>query len=193
MLMSLIAQLRSRLSRLGKGLWRDTDGLAAVEFAMIVPLMLVMFFGMNEVTTAVAINRKVTIVARTLSDLTSQATSVTDAQLTNFFTASTAIMTPYSSAPVQATISEVKIDKTTLKATIRWSQGAKPHGVGDTVTVPAGLIPTAPTQDTYLIWSEISYLYQPLTNQTMTDVTLSDQTYTRPRQSACVMYKTTTC
>lgn len=185
--------LRRYLRRVGTQWLADNSGLAAVEFAMILPLMLVLFFGTVEVTTGVAVNRKVTIVTRTLSDLTSQAAAVTDAQLANFFTASAAIMTPYSATPVQATISQVKVDGKTLNATIVWSKGAKPHGVGDTVSVPDGLKPIAPATDVYLIWSEVSYLYKPLTSYTMTDINLHDQTYTRPRQSACVMYNTTPC
>ena len=185
--------LQRRVRRLGRHLLRDKSGLAAVEFAMILPLMLVLFFGTVEVTSGVAVNRKVTIVTRTLSDLTSQSSSVTDAQLANFFAASAAIMTPYSSSPVRATVSQVKVDGTTLKATVVWSRGAKPHGVGDTVTVPDGLKPVAPAADIYLIWSEVSYLFKPLSHYTITDVNLADQTYTRPRQSVCVMYNTTPC
>ena len=73
----------------------DTRALAATEFAVIVPLMLVMFFGTVEFSSAVAIDRKVTLIARTLSDLTSQsAGTLTDANLQNAFTASISFMTP---------------------------------------------------------------------------------------------------
>ena len=54
----------------------DSAAIAATEFAVIVPLMLVMFFGTVEFSSAVAVDRKVTLMARTLSDLTSQSTSV---------------------------------------------------------------------------------------------------------------------
>ena len=45
---------------------------------------------------------------------------------------------------------------------------------------------------TYLIWSEVSYKYVPAVGYLMakTGITLKDLTYTRPRQSSCVMYKT---
>ena len=46
--------------------------IAAIEFALIVPLMLVLFFGTVEFSSGVAVDRKVTLMARTLSDLTSQ-------------------------------------------------------------------------------------------------------------------------
>ncbi|MDP1881421.1 MAG: TadE/TadG family type IV pilus assembly protein, partial [Bradyrhizobium sp.] len=77
----------------------DRSGIAATEFAVIVPVMLVMFFGTVEFSSGVAVDRKVTLMARTLSDLTSQSVSVNDTDLTGFFAASKAIMTPYSSAP----------------------------------------------------------------------------------------------
>src|ERR1700712_507745 len=93
---------RSALALIG-----DSRGIAATEFAVIVPIMLVMFFGVVEFSSGVAVDRKVTLVARTLSDLTSQSTTVADTDMTNFFTASTAIMTPYSSTPTKSTISEL--------------------------------------------------------------------------------------
>ena len=164
----------------------DRSGLAAVEFAMIVPLMLVLFFGVNEFSSGIAIDRKVTLMARTLSDLTSQNTTVTDAQLTNFFNASTAILTPYASAPVNATISELYVDPSTKEARVQWSKGAAPRGTGTAVAIPAAL----QIGDTYLIYSEVNYKYVPAIGYVMakTGITLSDFTYTRPRQSKCVDY-----
>src|SRR3977135_2042238 len=86
---------------------RDNSGIAATEFAVIVPIMLVMFFGTVEFSSGVAVDRKVTLMARTLSDLTSQSTSVGDTDMTNFFAASAAIMTPYSSTPTKSRITEL--------------------------------------------------------------------------------------
>src|ERR1017187_8829763 len=111
--------LRARLSV--ASLLRDRSGVAATEFAVIVPIMLVMFFGTVEFSSGVAVDRKVTLVARTLSDLTSQSTSVADADATNFFTASGKILTPYAPTPTQAKISELYVDPTTLQARVQWS------------------------------------------------------------------------
>jgi Flp pilus assembly protein TadG len=70
--------------------------------------MFMMFFGAVEFSSAVAINRKVTLVARNMSDLTSQSSSVTDTDLTNFTATSKAIMTPYSGTPLNTTVSEIR-------------------------------------------------------------------------------------
>jgi Flp pilus assembly protein TadG len=106
------AKIVSRLPRAVAGFARDRRGLAAVEFALVVPLMLVLFFGALEFSSGVAVDRKVTLVARTLSDLTTQLKEdrLTDDELKNFFAASASILTPYSVSPMEPTLSEVYID-----------------------------------------------------------------------------------
>ena len=196
------AKIVSRLPRAVAGFARDRRGLAAVEFALVVPLMLVLFFGALEFSSGVAVDRKVTLVARTLSDLTTQLKEdrLTDDELKNFFAASASILTPYSVSPMEPTLSEVYIDDKKI-AKIQWSKSATiamvsgaPHATlkdsqrkkGDTVTVPAGLL----VPKTYLIWSEVSYTYKPTIGYVMAKagITLKNQSYTRPRQSDCVNY-----
>ena len=65
----------------------DVRGIAATEFAIVVPVMLVLFFGTEEFASGIAVDRKVTLIARTLSDLTSQsaAQALTEARFRNAF------------------------------------------------------------------------------------------------------------
>jgi Flp pilus assembly protein TadG len=173
-----------------RGSLADCRGIAATEFAMIVPVMLVMFFGTVELSSGIAVDRKVTLMARTLSDLTSQSTSVASSDLSNFFAAGAAIMTPYPATPIQSTISEIYVDPTTLQARVQWSQGAAPRATSSTVSIPSSLA----IGGTYLIFSEVSYLYTPTVGYVMAKagVTLSDTAYTRPRQSTCVFFSPAT-
>ena len=67
-----------------RGLWTDRSGLAAVEFAMVFPIMVALYFGVVEISSAISVDRKATQVARTLSDLTSQSQTVADADLQSF-------------------------------------------------------------------------------------------------------------
>ncbi len=62
---------------------------------------------------------------------------------------------------------------------------------GTTVTIPSAL----QVGGTYLIFSEVSYTYVPAVGYVMTKsgITMSDFTYTRSRQSTCVMYNTAVC
>lgn len=179
-----------RVRRPAQDLLGDCRGLAAIEFAMIIPIMLIMFFGTQEFSSGIAVNRKVTLMARTLSDLTSQNTTVNDTQLTNIFNASAGIMTPYSAGPVQSTITELYVDPNTLAARVQWSKGSSPRAAGTTVAIPTAL----QVGNTYLIYSEVKYAFVPTIGYVLKNsITLSDFTFTRPRQSLCVMYGTTVC
>ena len=199
--MQRIATSFHRSARIGRSLMRDGSGLAAVEFAIILPLMLVMFFGTVEFSSGIAVDRKVTLVARTLSDLVSQTDkSVDDNAVKNAFAASSSVLTPFDVAPVRPTISEIYIDANkiakiqwTKSATVAMSSGSpqvtlqvSAHNVGDVVTIP----PTLLIAQTFLIWSEVDYRYTPAVGYVMgkTGVNLHDESYTRPRYSSCVDY-----
>ncbi len=188
--------LRGR--RTAAALLHDRSGLAATEFAVIVPIMLVMFFGTVEMCSGIAVDRKVTLVARTLSDLTSQSDTVDDTALKNFFAASYGILTPYSASPTNAMITEIYVNAQSV-AKVQWSKAAtvaptsgattvtltaSSHSQGQVITLPTALA----TAGTYLILSEVSYLYTPGVGYVMSKagVTLTDKSYTRPRQSTCV-------
>jgi len=179
-------------------LQRDDRGNAAVEFAIIVPLMLVTFFGTVEFSSAIAVKAKVEMVTQQLADLASRYTTVNDTDMTNFGKIGDAMLTPYSSVPLKATITEIYIDPATGVARAQWSTGDVPRGVGSAVPVPANLVAKDATNkivaNQYLIFTETSYLYQPAVGYVMgvAGVTLSDKTYMRPRQGDCVLYNPTT-
>jgi Flp pilus assembly protein TadG len=188
--MKSISKMWFRARLLAVDLLQDCRGIAATEFAVIVPIMLVMFFGTVEFSSGVAVDRKVTLMARTMSDLTSQSLSVDDTTMTGFFAASGAIMTPYSSTPTLSTVSELYVDPATLTAKVQWSKGSAARALNSTVTIPTAL----QVADTYLIFSEVSYRYVPTIGYVMAKagVNLSDVAYTRPRQSRCVLYSPAT-
>src|SRR4051794_19056973 len=98
---SVMISLRSlRIRRFA----RDSRGAAAIEFALVTPLMLTMYFGMVELSSGVAIDRKVTMVSHTLSDLVAQATAVTNSDISNVFNAASSMMTPYLATPLTARV-----------------------------------------------------------------------------------------
>jgi Flp pilus assembly protein TadG len=165
--------------------------LLAIEFAVIAPLMLALFFGVVEMCNGIAVYRKVSIMAHTLSDLTSQSTSVQDADLTNFFAASTGVMTPFPTTPIKQGIVELWVNSSG-QARVQWaknSDGSTPVAAGTVVAIPASL----QVANTYVIYSSVTYSYVPAVPYFISGggVALSDFSYTRPRQSACVLYDTT--
>jgi len=166
------------------GLASDERGVSAVEFAMLLPLMLTLYLGAVEISQGIGADRKVTLTARTICDLVSQVQSISDADMTNALNASSAVMAPFPVSNLKVTVSSVKIDATG-KATIAWSDSLNgtARAVGSTVTLPSALN----IANTYLIWSEAQYNYKPVIGYVVTgSLTLKDQIYMRPRLSDLV-------
>ena len=164
----------------------DRRGLSAVEFALLLPLMLTLYLGGVEVSNGVAANRKVAITARTVSDLAARMTTIYNADMTNILGASSAVIAPYSVSNLKVTVSEVNIDNKG-KATIAWSDSLNgtAHSVGQTVTVPAALV--VPNTATSLILGEVQYNYNPTFGYVLTGtMTLKSQMYMTPRLSSTV-------
>jgi Flp pilus assembly protein TadG len=189
------ATYRAGISLLGR-FRRDARGIAAVEFAVILPLMLTVFFGMIDVSTGFAVDRKVTMASQTISDLTSRYTTVAETDITNFFAIADAMITPYDKVPLQATISQIYIDPTTKSGTVVWSRGDNKLVKGTAVSVPTALI----LKDTsgnvvanqYFILGQAKYLYTPAIGWVVakTGITLTESSFTKPRQGTCVIMVT---
>jgi Flp pilus assembly protein TadG len=110
---------------------RDQRGASAVEFAMLLPLMLALYLGTVEISQGIGIDRKVTLTSRTVADLATQSSSLSSSDMANILGAASSVIAPYDSTPMKVTVSEVSIDANG-KATIAWSctQGGTAHAVG---------------------------------------------------------------
>lgn len=184
-----IARVKAGARRFG----RDRRGVSAIEFAMIAPLMITIYLGGVEVTQAVAVNRKTTIVARTVADLVAQSTNVSDADMKDILAASAAVASPYAKANLKVTVSSIMIDAAG-KAAISWSDSSVTGGArkkGDVVVLP----PALAVANSSLIWGEVSYNYKPMFGWVLTGTfDLGDTIYMRPRISNCVTRgSSTTC
>ncbi len=173
--------LPSRLARRFAG---DARGVSAVEFALVLPLMMTLYLGGAEVSQAITASRKVTLVSRTVADLASQVSSISNASMNDMLKASSAIVSPFSPNDLKVTVSCVKIDANG-KATIAWSDtlNGTARGVGSAVTLPAALN----VANTSLIWTEAQYDYTPAIGYAISGtLSLKDQMYMRPRLSDTV-------
>ncbi len=85
-------------------------GVSAIEFALIAPLMITLYLGGVEVTQAVAVDRKATLVAHTAADLVAQVSKINSTGMTDVFKASAAVAAPYPSANLAVTVSNIVID-----------------------------------------------------------------------------------
>ncbi len=171
---SLKTFIPERLIRLA----RDERGVSAVEFAMILPLMVTLYLGGVEVSQGISIDRKVTLAARTVADLTTQVTSVTTTDLTDILKASSAVLAPYPISNAKVSLASIKIDANKT-VTVEWSL-SEPTGSVSTPTIPPALL----VPNTYLIWGQATYTYKPVVGYVLTGtLNLKDQIFMRPRLS----------
>ena len=177
----LVARARDLLRRFHQ----DKRGVSAVEFAMLLPLMVTLYIGGVEVSSAIAVDRKVTLVARSVGDLVAQSTSVNATDMTNILNAASSVVQPYSTSLIKVKVSRVDVDANGV-AKVVWGKATANETArvaNATVTLPAALN----TASTSVIWAEAQYTYTPAIGYVITGpLTLHDQIYMRPRLSDTV-------
>lgn len=172
---SLIVELRSRLGCFA----RHSGGISAVEFALVLPFMLLMYIGSVELGNGLALQFKVTETARTVSDLASQYVAIQASDMSNILGASSTIVAPFPPANMVVTVSEVTTNGSG-QGTVAWSCSLNGTGrtVGSAVTLPADL----QTANISLILGEVSYPYTPQLGYVITGtVNIYENTYFYPR------------
>lgn len=180
--------LRVRLGAIAS----DVRGVSAIEFAILMPLMLTLFIAGNEVSQAMTIYRKVSHTGATLGDLVTQVSSISSSDMTNILAASTAVMSPYDASGIKLVVSA--LNYTSSGYTVAWSVASNDTAwtTGGTppITVPTGLVSTGQQ----LVVTRAQYVYTSTFSTFMADIwgsgsiTLSDVTYLRPRVSTTITY-----
>lgn len=169
-----------RLLRTIRRLVRDRRALSAVEFALIMPIMVTLFIGGTEITQGITIKRKTTIATRTIADLVAQVPTINNSEMSAIFAATGAVLAPYPAAKLKLVISSIAVDQNG-NAKVVWSDaspGATARTRNASVTLPTGLN----TPNTTLIWAEAEYRYTPTIGSVISgSLDLKDKLYLRPR------------
>jgi Flp pilus assembly protein TadG len=177
----------------------DARAVAATEFAIVVPFMLLLYVGGVELADGMAINVKVSATAHSVADMVTQNTSLSTAQMQNILTGATVIIAPYpvSGSLLTITVSEISSDANG-NLTLRWSQSynGSSFGAGRTnltgLTVPTSLNGTVGNANNTnnqndqisFIVSEVSYAYTPSLGYVISGtVNLADTNWLFPRCS----------
>jgi Flp pilus assembly protein TadG len=158
------------MRRLAARFRSDRRGLAALEFALILPALVTTYFGTVEITRIIDTSRKLTQFARTLADLSGRAdnASPTGAYMATLSTAATAILRPLDTSGLQIVVNAMGVESISGKlyggVCSSWSQNAtaRPRL---TVNGTSGL-PATPATYQYdgarYILAEVSMAYTPL-------------------------------
>ena len=180
-----------------RGFRKSDDGAAAVEFAILLPLLISMFFGVVETSLALLCRADVSVMASTAADLISQVNAASTADISNVYAAAGTILYPYydpSNGSAKPTIRLTSViydttSKSTTSGKVAWTCAQAGSGtltpasraVGDTVTLPQALM----TTNGSVIIAEVAYNYVSSTTKVITGpINMTNNFYTKPRRIA---------
>jgi Flp pilus assembly protein TadG len=176
------------LSLLKRGLGafrRDRRGVSAVEFALIAPVLILTYFGLAELSSAMMAQRRASHSASAIGDLVAQSTTVTTANLTDMFSAATTILSPFPTSTLKLRVTSITGDKNGAPQ-VDWSraQGTDISALTSVTGLPTGLISA---KGDNVIMAESTYTY----NSTFAfllknGLTFTEKFYLKPRQVAMV-------
>lgn len=161
--MSLMNSALSRLSATLCGFSRNGSGAAAVEFALIAPLMIAMYLMTVEITQAIDTARKVSRLADTVADLITQETKTNPDELKAILSIGGQVLQPYRrTAP---TVTAEGIQVTSSGAKVVWAAKFEngrfsmiPVGKNSKAAVP----PELDFPDTFVVRAEARLDYRPM-------------------------------
>jgi Flp pilus assembly pilin Flp len=95
----------ARIAGVLKALGRDVRGIAAVEFAFIAPILLLMLVGAVEITRAVSIDRRFSVVANMVADLVARQSQQLKANdVAAIYDIAELVMSPYDADTLKLSI-----------------------------------------------------------------------------------------
>lgn len=180
-----------RLWTLSGRLLRDRQGIGAIEFALLVPVLLMLYLGALEVTVGFSMAKRATKAAGTVADIITQQASVDKTYLAEMPSVAASILAPYDSDGMTLKITGIAIDST-ANAKLAWSwswedddasgeEETKPCPVTSDLTVP-DLMKKA---NTFLVRAELCVPYRmfqfAFLPDSMSDITINRDFFYRQR------------
>jgi len=179
----------------------DRRGVAAIEFAFIVPVLLVLYFITMEASQAIETSKKVSRIGSMAADLVAQQTTIVKADLDAIMKIGTSTLQPYNRSSPTIIITAIQVtDEASPKVLVVWSR--KVVGTTYSVDAAAGTATTVPTtlkiRNTFLIRVESDLGYKPIIawsadnskqlglTSAFSTITMSETYYLRPRRALTI-------
>lgn len=167
-----------------KRAFHHEGGIAAAEFALILPVLLLVLMGTIELTNALTAKRKLLNATQTAADLIGQETDVTSSDLSTIYLASRLTMSPLNAGTMSIGVASVRFDSTTGTPSLDWTDG---YGGGEVVD-PLLKADGRGEAGASIVILTTKYAYSPLITLIIpTSFFMSETTYVRPRTVSYIM------
>ncbi len=157
---------------------RNDRGTSAIEFAMIFPILALLYLGGVEISQLITVDRKLTAATSAVGDLVSQTEQINSVEMNGIYEAANAILAPHDWAPASFVVSSVRV--TPSGGEVLWSNAhnATARVTNSSITIPASIA----TAGTTVIVAESQYTFTSFIGWIIpAGITLSDTFYLRPR------------
>ncbi len=191
-----VLMLARRVKLAARRLITNRDGVAAIEFALLLPIMFMLLIGTVEFSQALTIDRRVTQIASSSADLIARQKQMTTEEVDGVMQIIDHLIRPFDASQLKVTVLNVIADIDDADSTsVCWSYqhngGANAYADGQPYVLPEGFLEAGNS----LIVAEVVYDYQPMIFQHFltAGMPLREVFYLKPRQSSFVEYNGHKC
>ncbi|MDK9722248.1 MAG: pilus assembly protein [Rhodospirillales bacterium] len=166
--------------------WKSR-GAAAVEFALLAPLMLAIYLGVIELTSLLLVERKIIAATETVADLVSQESVITPDEVDDVITAARRIFDPYDTAQLTLNIASIRFNTDTGAPEIEW-QRITSSSDGDSTILTQAVDMGKPGEGVVIAY--LTYSHTPIFGILTGTVLLDEISFLRPRLAPVVKCST---
>lgn len=184
------------------GFWSNRRGVAAVEFALIAPILLVMYFMTMEASQAIETSKKVSRIGSMVADLVTQQPTISRADLEAIMKIGTSTLQPYNRSAPSITITAIQVTADTPpRVDVVWSRKVVNgvYSIGTALPATTTVPTTLRVAGTFLIRVESNLGYAPIfgwapdsqqklgmTPSLIKNISMGETYYLRPRRSLTI-------
>lgn len=170
--MTALQMMKSGLSNRLSSMRRDNRGIAAIEFALLVPILIVILAAVVDFGQAFAANRKINQISYKIADVISQSAEWQDSEVSAVLTGAKSIVLPFETSGLKIVLTVIDVDDSG-KETVAWSRAsgttAYMAGQASPVTIPAKIkendMQFVAVEVTYALATPFTSLLEPITGR----------------------------
>ena len=187
--LALLNFARSRIRRLAS----DRTAASGVEFALVLPILIVLLFGTVDLGHALTVSRKIDEIASSTGDMIAQQSTWTSTDVAKLLSGASFILQPYDTTELKITLT-VNDVANSGKATVNWSAAfntsSLASGTASAIDIPKKIQETGVqvvlTRVEYTLTTPVSAFFSNFTGQN--GYSFDHHFFNRPRVSDTIKY-----
>ena len=164
----------------------DRRGTAAVETALMSPVLILMFLATVEITQLIRVEAKLARATQAIQDIVAGQTTATATTLGVAFTGGQIVMMPFGASNLSAAIASVDFNSSGAATAVSW-QELENNSPGMTTTYACSTAAGMSLGNDSVIVVQATYTYLPIVSYLMgKSLTLTQTAYGRPRNAPSI-------